>query len=130
VRHIYECSVRFDDLDAFGHVNNVTFAAYLQEARIDWAHARAAGTAMTTSVVVYQAIDYLRPVPFRTEPVTVAVWVTRVGGSSYDIAGEVVDGDTVFARATTTLVAYDLSARAARPLSDGERTALERFLEP
>jgi uncharacterized membrane protein YphA (DoxX/SURF4 family) len=35
--HTYECAVRFDDLDSYGHVNNVVFAEYVQEARIDFA---------------------------------------------------------------------------------------------
>lgn len=32
--YTHECFVRFDDLDSYGHVNNVTFAEYLREARL------------------------------------------------------------------------------------------------
>lgn len=35
-RHIYSCPLRWSDMDAFGHVNNVVFLRYLEEARIDF----------------------------------------------------------------------------------------------
>lgn len=35
-RHIYACPLRWSDMDAFGHVNNVVFLRYLEEARIDF----------------------------------------------------------------------------------------------
>ncbi len=131
MRHVYECSVRFDDLDAFGHVNNVTFAEYLQEARIDFAHQYLNYTdgPDESSVVVHQLIDYVAPVPFRSEPLQVHVWVSHVGTSSFHLAYEVKDATTVFARATGVLVAYDTDGDGPRPLSDAERGVLESFRE-
>ncbi|TDD98284.1 acyl-CoA thioesterase [Jiangella asiatica] len=132
MKHVYECSVRFDDLDAFGHVNNVTFAEYLQEARVDFAHRQlVTGNAPHEGVVVvHQSIDYLAPVPFRTEPLQVHVWITRIGTSSFDLAYEVSDTSMLFARATGVLVAYDVKADRPRPVSPAEREVLERYLEP
>lgn len=131
MRHVYECSVRFDDLDAFGHVNNVTFAEYLQEARVDFAHRHLAygETTHEASVVVHQAIDYLAPVPFRSEPLSVWVWVTHIGTSSLELAYEVSDDTTVFARASGVLVAYDVAASRPRSWSAAEREAMTGFLE-
>jgi len=31
-----EVALRFDDLDTYGHVNNVRYGTYLEEARIDY----------------------------------------------------------------------------------------------
>lgn len=126
------CSVRFDDLDAFGHVNNVTFAEYLQEARVDFAHRQLAsgGAPHEGSVVVHQSIDYLAPVEFRTDPLQVHVWVTRVGTTSFEVAYEVKDDKTLFARATGVLVAFDVRANTPRPISPVEREVLERYVEP
>lgn len=131
MRHAFSCAVRFDDLDGYGHVNNVTFVEYLQEARVDWAHTYATDSraAHEAAVVVHQQIDYLEPVPFRTEPLLVEVWVTRIGTSSYDLAYEVKADGTSVARAASVLVAYDLAAHGPRSLTRGERVALERFLE-
>ena len=35
MRHLYRCPLRWADLDLLGHVNNVTYVDYLQEARVD-----------------------------------------------------------------------------------------------
>lgn len=129
--HVYECSVRFDDLDSYGHVNNVTFAEYMQEARVDFVqrHMFDAMAPHEGSVVAHQGIDYLAPVRFRTEPLQVHAWVTRIGGSSFDVAYEVRDGDDVHARGTSALVAYDVNLQQARTLTQAERDALEPFLQ-
>lgn len=132
MRHVFDCAVRFDDLDSYGHVNNVTFAEYLQEARIDFAHRHLAEALEPHegAVVAHQSIDYLRPVPFRTAPLQIEVWVTRIGASSYDVAYDVRDGDALVARATGALVAYDVAAQRPRGLTDVERAALTEYLEP
>lgn len=44
MRHIYSCPLRWSDMDAFGHVNNVVFLRYLEEARIDFMFRLAPGT--------------------------------------------------------------------------------------
>lgn len=130
--HRVECAVRFDDLDSYGHVNNVMVAEYLQEARIDFTRrylhdTRGPGE---RAVVAYQALDYLRPVPFRTDPVLVEMRVTRVGSSSFDLAYQVRDDGTLFARAATTVVSFDLDRARSRPLTDGERLALKEMSAP
>jgi len=132
LRHSYDCAVRFDDLDRYGHVNNVTFAEYLQEARVDFAHRYLADSmeAHEGSVVAHQSLEYLRPVSFRTTPLHVATWVTRIGTSSFDVAYEISDDDVVYVRATGALVAYDVSKHRPRPLTEAERAALAKFLEP
>ncbi|MBD0293369.1 MAG: acyl-CoA thioesterase [Jiangellaceae bacterium] len=132
MRHAFECAVRFDDLDAYGHVNNVTFAEYLQEARVDFAHRYLADdlSPHEGSVVAHQSLDYHRPVPFRTEPLQVVLWVTRIGRSSFDVAYEIRDADTVYVTATGALVAFDVAAERPRPLTEAERATLAKFLEP
>ena len=131
LRHVYECAVRFDDLDSYGHVNNVTFAEYLQEARVDFAH-RYLADALDThegSVVAHQSLDYLRPVSFRIDPLRVLLWVTRIGTSSFDVAYEVSDDEAVYVRATGVLVAFDVAEHRPRALTEAERVALAKFLE-
>ena len=127
-----ECSVRFDDLDSYGHVNNVTIAEYLQQARIELGRGLLDEHRDTheRQVVARLVIDYVRPISFRTEPVSVDVVVTRIGTSSFDLAYEIRDAATVFARAASSMVSYDVHAARSRPLSDGERAALEQLQAP
>jgi len=126
---VYPCSVRFDDLDSYGHVNNVTFAEYLQEARIDFAHRHLAdvGDLSAGSVVAHQALDYVAPVPFRTEPLIVEGRVTRVGQSSFDIGYEIGADGVVVARGSATLVGWNMADGAARVWETEERNALNKL---
>ncbi len=129
--HVFACPVRWSDLDAFNHVNNVTFLEYLQEARVHFAHRAGvsvgSGQPHEGAVVVHQQIDYVAPLRLRPEPVQVAVGVARIGRSSYTLTYEVRDELRVYARASSTQVAYDLTRHAAHPLTAGERDILERF---
>lgn len=134
MRHVFHCQVRWADLDAFGHVNNVVFHAYLQEARVDFLFTQAASLGaggMSEGVVVArQEIDHTAPLEFRPEPVRVETWVSRIGGASFTLRYEVRDDEVVYARALSVLVPYVLETRSARRLSDAERTLLTGYLEP
>lgn len=129
--HRSELAVRFDDLDSFGHVNNAMIAEYLQQARLELVqhHLADSQAAHEAAVVAGLSVDYLRPVPATYEPLVVDVWVTRVGTSSFDLAYEVRDEATVFARATTAMVGYDSAAGRSRPLGEGERLALKELCD-
>lgn len=48
-RHHYRCPLRWSDMDSFGHVNNVVFLRYLEEARIDFMFRLAPGRAVSPS---------------------------------------------------------------------------------
>jgi acyl-CoA thioester hydrolase len=129
--HVFECPVRFDDFDSYGHVNNVIFVQYLEESRFDFARKYLLGLVDSHqgSVVAGQAIEYLAPIAFRTQPLRVAVWVTRIGESSFDVAYEVRDDERTYARAVSAMVAYDVAVQRTRKLTADERSALEPFAE-
>jgi acyl-CoA thioester hydrolase len=133
VRHTFECTLRWSDMDAFGHVNNVVFLRYLEEARIDFMFrlARRADSGAFTggSVVARHEIDYLRPLVHRHEPVTVETWVTKVGAAAATLAYEVKDENTVFVRASTVVVPYDLEQERPRRLSPEEKSFLEEYFD-
>jgi acyl-CoA thioester hydrolase len=134
-RHRYLCSLRWSDMDAFGHVNNTTFFTYLEEARVDllFVHAGEAIARERLSsgiVVARHEIDYKAPLVFRPEPVPIDVWVSRLGNSSFELRYEILDDDgPVYAEAATVLVPFDVEAGRPRRVSDEERAALEPFLE-
>jgi acyl-CoA thioester hydrolase len=126
-RHRYDCRVRFSDVDVYGHVNNVKYFEYYQEARLAFLTSlgREDDEESFGGVVVAQVnVDYKRPILFRTEPYVVESWVTRVGTSSFDLAAEIRDGDRVLSRAETVIVRFDVESQTARPLSEGERERL------
>jgi acyl-CoA thioester hydrolase len=133
--HQYVCHVRFSDVDVYGHVNNVKYFEYYQEARIDFLRVmREDDQPHLATVLARMDVDYRRPILFRPEPYVVATWVTRVGTASYALESEIRDvaGEdaAVLSRASAVLVAYDLQRQGSRPLSDRERGVLEAGLRP
>ncbi|MCP9207408.1 acyl-CoA thioesterase [Streptomyces sp. NEAU-Y11] len=133
-RHIYSCPLRWSDMDAFGHVNNVVYLRYLEEARVDFMWRLAPGdgsTAFTGGVVVSRhEIDYLKPLVHRHAPVTIETWVTEVRAAYLTLCYEVKDEDTVYARAATRLVPFDLERGRPRRVSREEEQFLAEYLEP
>jgi acyl-CoA thioester hydrolase len=137
-RHI-PVVLRWADMDAYGHVNNVVFLQLLEEARIGALAASGSeegGSMLDTGVLVGRAeIEYLVPLRYRHEPVIVDVWVSHLGGASFDLGYEVRDGregpdDVVYARAETTMVVYDLEGHRPRRLAAHERDKLVAWSEP
>ncbi|MBW5485715.1 acyl-CoA thioesterase [Streptomyces bambusae] len=135
-RHIYRCPLRWSDMDAFGHVNNVVFLRYLEEARIDFMFRLAPGNGSTSfqggSVVARHEIDYKRPLVHRHEPVVIESWVTKIGAASLTIAYEVKDAEgpgTVYVRASTVVVPFDLETQRPRRITEEERSFLQEYVD-
>ncbi|MCF3962616.1 acyl-CoA thioesterase [Streptomyces fuscigenes] len=138
-RFLYRCPLRWADMDAFGHVNNVVFLRYLEEARIDFMFRLAPGDGSASfsggSVVARHEIDYKLPLVHRYEPVTVELWVTDVKAASLTVAYEVKDEATedapeqVYVRASTVVVPYDLDARRPRRITAEEKYFLQKYLD-
>ncbi|PKV85798.1 acyl-CoA thioester hydrolase [Streptomyces sp. TLI_146] len=120
-------------MDAFGHVNNVVFLRYLEEARIDFMFRLAPGDGSPSfsggSVVARHEIDYVRPLVHRHEPVTVESWVTKIGAASLTIAYEIKDPEQVYVRASTVVVPFDLAAGRPRRISAEEKAFLQEYVE-
>ncbi|MDB1086760.1 thioesterase family protein [Streptomyces sp. ACA25] len=120
-------------MDSFGHVNNVVFLRYLEEARIDFmfrlARQAASGAFTGGSVVARHEIDYLRPLVHRHEPVTVETWVTKHAAASATLSYEVKDEAEVYVRASTVIVPFDLEQQRPRRLTAEEKTFLEHYYD-
>lgn len=119
-------------MDAYGHVNNVQFLRLLEDARVigfqEWFGQDR--TLLNEGVLVARhEIEYLAPLEFRHVPISVDMWATKISGASFDLAYEVRDpaefGPTLYARAETTLVAYNFADESPRRLRPDERAVLK-----
>jgi acyl-CoA thioester hydrolase len=153
-RHRAFTSLRWSDMDAYGHVNNVQYLRLLEDARVlafGVQGSHAGGTLVATGLIVARTeIEYLEPLVFRAEPVQIDMWVTGVRGADFDLGYEVRDPDPdpdpgsgsgngagagagdepagdpkVYARAETTQVVYDLATARPRRLTPDERARLD-----
>jgi acyl-CoA thioester hydrolase len=136
--------IRFNDLDAYGHVNNAAMLTLLEEARIAvfWSagdlqvegvndnDAPVADTsaASTITLVARQEVEYLAPIPYLREPLDVQLWIGRLGGASLDVCYEIFSPEsdqerTLYAKAATTVVLVDAGSGRPRRMTDREREA-------
>jgi acyl-CoA thioester hydrolase len=149
VRHVYECPLRWADLDLLGHVNNVVYADYLQEARVDLMRSMLPPTAPQDAdltegiVVVRHDVTYLAPLLFDFRPVKIECWVTEVRAATFtmayeifhDVPGEGSDGAPagstrrVYLRASTVLAPFVFAEERPRRLTPEERAGLAAYVE-
>ncbi|WP_256638333.1 acyl-CoA thioesterase [Streptomyces murinus] len=128
MRHTYACPLRWSDMDAYGHVNNVVFMRYLEEARINFLF-RPDKDFQQGSVVARHEIDYKRQLVHRHHPVDIELWITEIRAASFTIAYEVKDADEVYVRASTVVVPFDFEAQRPRRITSEEREFLQEYLE-
>ena len=119
-------------MDAYGHVNNVQFLRLLEDARVigfqEW-FGQDRSLLSEGVLVARHEIEYLAPLEFRHVPISVDMWATKISGASFDLAYEVRDpaefGTVLYARAETTLVAYNFADESPRRLRPDERAVLK-----
>jgi acyl-CoA thioester hydrolase len=146
-------SLRWSDLDAYGHVNNAAMFGLLEEARIYafWAGDdaydgkpdemapatrifRGGPDAGTITLIARQQAEYLAPIPYLRDPLDVEMWVGALGGASMDVCYEVyspsgVTPRVLFARALTTIVVIDAAEQKPRRITDSERAVIENIVD-
>ncbi|RLV50115.1 acyl-CoA thioesterase [Nocardioides mangrovicus] len=126
-RHVFPLFVRWSDVDAYGHVNNVTYFEYFQESRIAylWGLPRPEDGDWTPWVVAQTDVEYRRPILFRREPYAVHSWVHAVGGRSAVLVSEIRDDDHVLARARVVMVAFDRETQRSAAMNPAQHGRLE-----
>jgi len=104
-----EIQRRFSDLDPLGHVNNVAYHDYLQEARMALiGELDAVVNDDFAQIVVSQEIRHIKPLEYARQPVVIEAQVVDMARTSYSIVYRILDetGD-VAAEATTRLAVID-----------------------
>ena len=121
--------MRWSDMDAYGHVNNTAYLAYLEQARVSMFFDRYDTSFSAGTVVKHHEITYLRPVVYHPEPLRLELWVDQVRAASFRVLYDVYDGDTLAAKASTTLVTFDFASDRPRRITPDERAVLARYLD-
>ena len=123
--------VRFGDLDAMRHLNNVVFLRYFETARIAYlrhlipSHDPSSPEGDEFGVIFAEChIDYRAPVHF-DEEVAVTCSVSEVRRSSFRVPFRMDVGDRLAAEGSGVLVGFDYAAQRAAPLPEPIRERLE-----
>jgi acyl-CoA thioester hydrolase len=131
MKFTHKAFVRWNDLDAFGHVNNAKYLTYAESARIDWGQqqfAEKSDSVLVQMTVARSEIDYLLPITEFESYYDVDLWVESIGNSSFVVGYEVLKDGLVFTKMKTVQVMIDLESRKSRPITDNERNFLTKYL--
>jgi acyl-CoA thioester hydrolase len=124
--------MRWSDMDAYRHINNTAYLAYLEQARVAMFFDRARDIDngfSSGTVIARHEIDYQRPVVYHPEPLRLELWIGEVRGASFTVHYEVFDGANLAARAATNVVTFDFGIDRPRRLTGEERDVLASFAD-
>lgn len=119
-------SPRWADQDLNGHVNHAAVVTLLEESRILWRSSMPGHPAGAPTVVAAMDLNYRRPVA-HGEQLTVDLWVTRIGSSSFTLNCAATQGGLLAVDGHTVLVSVSPETGAPRPLEEPVRRWLADF---
>ena len=117
-------SVRYNDLDPLGHVNNTAMAIFLEQARCELitpmlkAHGR-----HLDMVLASTKLDYLHELKY-PGIVEIGTIATRMGTKSFDLAHGVFQNGVCAGTGSVVMVVFDLDKRASVAPPDDVRTLI------
>ena len=128
--YVHTERVRFGDLDAMRHLNNVVFLRYFETARINYLrhivpeHDPAHPEAASFGLIFAEAhINYRSPVRF-DQQLEVHCGIGDVRRSSFRVTFEMRVGDRLAAEGFGALVGFDYAEQQAAPLPEDVRERL------
>ena len=133
VRHTVQVPMRWSDMDAYGHVNNVVFLGYFEMARVDLFFDRASLEERTGlrrgTVVAAHEVQYKRPVVYSRDPLDVQIWVSGVRAAAFTCHYELFHNGERAVTGSTLLVPFDFGIDRPRRLTPDEKAFLARYTD-
>ncbi len=124
--HEKEVHVAWGDMDALGHVNNVRYFDYFQEARIEWLRTLNLDMRQTTGpVVVHIACTFLKPV-FYPSTLVLRSSLHSPGRSSMMMDHDLYQNDQLMAQGTCKIVWVDYLQNKPIPFPEEIRKQISR----
>jgi acyl-CoA thioester hydrolase len=125
--------MRWSDMDAYGHVNNVIFLGYFEMARVDLFFDRASLEEQTGlrrgTVVAAHDIAYKLPVVYSRDPLDVQIWVSGVRAAAFTCHYALHDHGRLAVTGSTLLVPFDFEISRPRRLTPDEKVFLARYAD-
>jgi acyl-CoA thioester hydrolase len=129
-RHSIPIQIRFNDVDKFGHVNNTVYFTYCDLGKSEYFATVSPDFTLDKIAVVMVHIDadFLSQI-IMANHVCVQTAVVKLGNKSMTMVQRVINettGEVKFV-CTSTLVAFDLEARASIEIPIAWREAISRY---
>ncbi|MBB4284753.1 acyl-CoA thioesterase [Roseospira goensis] len=124
--------VRFQDLDRLGHVNNVSFAIYLESGRVDFLETLNPGATAGAGVgwvIARLVLDFVAEARYPAD-VEIGSRIVHIGRTSCIIGQGLFIGERCFGAAESVCVWADTNAGRSQPLPADVRAALDAYHVP
>lgn len=127
-------SIRFSDMDAYGHVNNAVYLTYFEIARSNYWRDIIKWNWEENGIILGRSeINYLKPL-FLNDEIACYVRTTRIGTSSFDVAHVLVkitpNGEEICTTGKTVCISYDYGANKSVPIPKAQRQSMIEYDEP
>jgi len=124
-----EVPLRWGDMDAMAHINNVAYFRLMEQARIEWFEQMGFSTQPNEGslILAHSSCDFVRALNYPGVAV-VEQKVSRVGRSSLDLDITISRSDepgVIYATGRSVLVWYDYQAGKSLPWPQDIRKVLE-----
>lgn len=127
IPHEIEVYVRFSETDALGHVNNVSYLIYFEEARTKFFEEVCDNKELFKNFILASVTcDYLSQA-YAAQILKVKTTISRVGTKSFTVEHLLSDKESnqIIAKGTAVLVAYDFNEQKSITLPSEVRYQLE-----
>ncbi|URX61042.1 acyl-CoA thioesterase [Luteibacter anthropi] len=120
--------VRWQDLDAYNHVNNSNYLVYLQEARLQWLKDLPGNwySPEAAPVMAHSEINYRLPIEWPAN-IEIELYLNRLGTSSMTIGHRIMDADDatrIHADGSVTMVWIDTKTGRPVPVPQAVKDAI------
>lgn len=130
-KHTLDVQIRFNDIDALGHVNNAVYMEFFDLGKAKYFTAANGGPVdwRTANVVVANVnSNYLAPIYFN-EPIAVQTQATYVHDRSLKLLQQLINKDNgeVKCQCAVIMVGFDVKKGVSAPISDEWKQKLSDY---
>lgn len=129
MKHKWQVKVRANETDGLGHVSNISYFIYFEEARIELF--RLMGTPLEMEewqfIVAATSCDFKQQAYF-DEVLTIDTTVQKIGNSSFHLFHEVKNERGLIATGKAVVVHFDFEKQKPEPIPDDMRYKLEQYM--
>ena len=126
--------IRFNDIDAMGHVNNAVIFTYFEEGRkaLFYDEFKKSFPGGFNFMVAHLECDYILPVRL-DDRLLLNIWVSAIGTKSFKLTYALIDEtdvDRIFAKGSSVQVCYDYRLGQSVPVPQMLKNALMTYHLP
>jgi acyl-CoA thioester hydrolase len=122
--HVTPIQMRWADTDALGHINNVSFVAYVETARIAMFDAMQAPA--RAFILAHVSVDFRSQIRFGQQ-LEVRSWVEAIGSASATLRQQIFADSVLAGDGKAVVVHFDYEAQRSKPWPADLRASLERY---